>query len=288
MRPAAAAIFLGTLAAQCMAQDSKINAKVDISTTFSVSSTVLSEVAGPGWMNRKAAPLVEVGQLGILKAYDLELKLRHASRRQWSRWFPPTPPLPASIVLADFEGSRLGWDTGGYVELEISSLHASEGSSSCRATFLLASDMTQSPSASPWKPTMSLSLPPAGVAAPRPLSDWSLFTKFKADIFNDTSKEVPLTLALIDIKGYRFEETRKLLPKAATEFEVSIEGAGKARLDLYRMAHISLSVDSARMTERPVIFIDNMRLEIAPPAAVPAARESEAPASTPQGGRGGN
>ncbi len=255
------AVLLGFPAA---AEEQKAGAAAASSTIVEMSWTVTAwaNLKRPGPVGKAWRAAVDTAQKGVLKGYDLELKLVRWSRKNI---FKPRPPVPPERVLTGFEAAReLQWETAGFTELEQSDEHVTEGDRSCRATFLLPSDLSSRP-ATPWLASMRLESPARGPVPALAPTDWSGFRAFRCDIFNAATEEVRFSVALTDARGYRFEAGTSIPSGSATTFSMPIREVASARLDLARMTSLTLAVDTTSLAVRPVLFLDNLRFELPPP-----------------------
>lgn len=222
----------------------------------------------------------ELDPPGLMKRTSSKMAV--ATRSAWrasaetaSRWFtnvrnwvnPPAPPLPAERLFIGFDGGQdLDWDTGGYVKLSVSDEHATEGNKSCRAEFMLPDSMSSAPPAGFFRPTFRRTAPARGTLPPLEPRDWSSYDSFRADCYNAAGDPLDLRVTLVDARGFEYEALRRLPPNGATTIEVSLKEACQTMLNPEIVSELRISVDTAGLKQRPVVFFDNFRFALPPPA----------------------
>jgi len=232
---------------------------------FSWTQTAAEGARQPGAVGKAVNKATDAAQLGVLAGYDASLKLRRWYKKNFQK---PKPPAPKEQLLTGFENPRdLLWETGGYVEINRAEDRATQGRYSLQAAFLLPSDLGY-PSGTLWMPSMQLSYPGRGNGAELGIRDWTGFRAFRLDISNSATRTLAFHLGLVDIRGYSWETIMPVAADSATTLVIPLSVPREARLDISRISAVSLGVETAGMTVRPVIYLDNMRLEIIPPKII--------------------
>jgi len=207
----------------------------------------------------------DVAQRGVLAGYDASLKARKWYKKNFQK---PKPPAPTEKGLMGFELKRdILWESGGYVETSRVDDRATQGNYSMRAAFLLPSDLGY-PSSTGWIPSMSLTYPARGNGAELGIRDWSGFKSFRLDVSSSATRAVAFHIGLADIRGYTWETILPVAADSATTLEITLSAPREERLDLSRIAAVSLGVETAGFTVRPVVYIDNLRFELVPPKII--------------------
>lgn len=201
-------------------------------------------------------------QRGVLAAYDARLKGAKWADKTFNK---PRPPAPTERPILGFEKEgESTWDTNGYVELARSEEHATQGKWSCRAEFMLPADLG-TPTGTAWRASMVLPFPARGPGAQLPVTDWSPFKSVRFDISNPATGALAFAVGIVDIRGYKTEAMRTVPAWGATTVEITMQEIRTDRLDLARISGLSIGVDPAGRTVRPVAYIDNLRFELFPP-----------------------
>lgn len=240
--------------------------------SFSTTVQGQADLDPPGIMKRTSSKMAAVTRSAW-----------RASAKTTSRWFknlrdwikPPAPPLPAERLFMGFESGRdLAWDTGGYVTLSGSGEHATEGNQSCKAEFALPDTLSSAPATGPFRPTFRRTAPARGTLPPLEPQDWSSYDSFRADCYNAAKAPLDLRVTLVDVHGFEFQALHRLPADGSTTIEVSLERARQVMLNAETVSELRISVDTAGLKERPVVFFDNFRFALPPPALSSTAASS--------------
>ena len=232
---------------------------------FSWTHTAAVEGRQPGPVKKAIVAATDVAQQGVLAGYDAQLKFKVWYKKNYQK---PPPPPPTEKVVMGFEKPRdFLWDTGGYVEINRAEDRATEGKYSLRAAFLLPSDLGYE-SGTGWLPSMKLPYPARGNGAELGIRDWSIYKSFRLDVSSSTTRAVTFHIGLTDIRGYTWETISSIQADSATTIVIPLSKPREERLDLSRIAAISLAVETTGHTVRPVVYFDNMRFEIIPPKVI--------------------
>lgn len=228
---------------------------------FSWTHTAAEGARPPGTIKKVVGKIADTAQLGILAGYDAELKLRRWYKKNYQK--PPPPPPTEKTVMAFEKPRDLRWETGGYVEINRAEDRATQGKYSLQCAFLLPSDLGY-PSSTGWIPTLKLVYPARGNGAELEIRDWTGFKAFRLDVSSSATSPVAFHIGFADIRGYSWETVLPVAAESATTLEIPLSLPRMERLDMSRISAVSLGVETAGLTVRPVIYIDNMRFEIIP------------------------
>ena len=110
--------------------------------------------------------------------------------------------------------------------------------------------------------------------------NWSGFTAFRADCYNDSPEPVAMSLVLTDRRGWRFEVPFQLPAASATTIEIPVSSPKAARVEIDRLSELKLAVDTVTLKKRPVLFLDNLRFGLPVPPPVVAQTTTTTGSST--------
>jgi hypothetical protein len=234
--------------------------------TFSGTVAGKADLSGPGIMSRSAVTLRAQTKVWMEKTAETSVVLKAKAKKIL---FPPRPPAPTEKLFIGFEkpGEEL-WVDDGYAKTSLVQEHATEGKHAMRAEFAVPADLTFSVTGD-WKPSISLTTPARGTRLPLDPRDWSKYTAFRADCYNDCAQPVSLTLVLTDRRGWQFVVPFQLPAASATTIEVPISAPQAARLEVDRLSELKLAVNTTDLAKRPVLFIDNLRFGLPLPVIAP-------------------
>jgi hypothetical protein len=246
---------------------------------FSWTHTAAMEGRKPGAVKKAAVAVTDVAQRGVLAGYDAELKLRRWYKKNFRK---PKPPAPTEKLVMAFEKPRdFLWETGGYVEINKAEDRATQGRYSLRAAFLLPSDLGYE-SSTGWIPSMSLPYPARGNGAELGIRDWSAYKSFRLDVSSSATRAVAFHVGLADIRGYSWEKVVSIPADSATTIEIPISAPREERLDMSRISEVKLGLETAGLTVRPVVYLDNMRFELIPPKVIASTITIESAVAAPE------
>ncbi len=238
---------------------------------FSGTVTGKAHLEGPGWVARKAADTAATTRKLSKKAVKSGKRI---SEKLKLMIFPPAPPPPKEELFTSFEAPEdLNWTTDGYVEIDGSKQHATDGKLSLKATFLLPKDLTDT-STGEWLPTIRLRSPGRGTQREFTPRDWSKFTAIRVDCYNDSDSELELSIMFVDRRGYQYRALRRMAAASSTVIEIPMAEPREARLDLANFREFGLAVNGAGLSSRPVLYIDNIRFILPPPPVTLSATTS--------------
>jgi len=232
-----------------------------------------------GWMGKKVEKAVDSTQLAILDGSRTQVDLVNRTNKLL---FPPKPPAPTERIFMGFEeAADMEWITDGYVDVSWAAEHATQGTRSLRAVFLLPADLAPNASGS-WRPAMRLEAIPRGTKGKLKEKDWSAYPAIRFDCFTPGDQPVDLVLALTDSHGFRFEAARRVPAGGATVFDVPMDTIRAGRLDVTSISIVELAVDTTSLKARPIVYIDNVRfaLPVPPTPPEPAAAGAAVPAAS--------
>jgi len=224
--------------------------------TFSGTVSGKADLSGPGIMSRSAVTLRAKSKVWVEKTAETSAVLKARAKKIL---FPPRPPAPTEKLFIGFEvpGQEL-WVDDGYALTSLVPEHATEGKYALRAEFMVPSDLTFTVTGD-WKPSISLATPARGTRLPLDPRDWSKYTAFRADCYNDCAQPVSLTLVLTDRRGWRLSVPFQLPAASSTTLEVPVSAPQAARIEIDRLSELKLAVDTSSLAKRPVLFLDNLR-----------------------------
>jgi hypothetical protein len=230
--------------------------------TFAATVTGRVDVSPPGAISRTANRLAAAARWTAAAARTAAAR----AAATWTRWMnPPIPPPPPERPFTSFETEQeAAWNTGGYARLALSSTRVTDGARSLEVEFLLASDLTRSPTG-PFRPSLRVDAPARGATRALAPRDWSPFVSLRADVYSAAAAPLPLTFRLTDHRGYRHEQTRVLAPLSATTLEFPLAAARNDRVDLSRLATLELAADTSGHAVRPIVYLDHLRFALPPP-----------------------
>jgi hypothetical protein len=234
--------------------------------SFTVTVSGGSDITKPGALGVAAARTVTSAGVMIREAVASTTTWAAATRL---RLFPPPPPPPVEPPFMSFEDPRdLAWETDGYVRLALASTRFTDGAHAAEITCSVPGDFTLSPTGD-FRPTLRRTWPARGAAAPLAPRDWTPYTAMKSDWFNGAAQPVTLHVTLIDVRGNRHDELRTLAAGSATTVTVSLRAVRDSQVDLAALTALEFGVDTAALTTRPVLYLDQLRFVLPPPPPAP-------------------